>query len=154
MTVAASLFAGPGWRVSLPETVTDRIQPKPAPDTDITSMAIARGTIGNGEPATIIITVRPRAGRSAESFADGLLADMDDLTTKRQVTVAGGAAGVLVSARRYVEEGVVLDGYERVTLLVVPGGATLTTLAIRVPAEAEVDQAVKAIIASFEVLPA
>lgn len=140
--------------MSLPDSITTRIHPAPAPDTDITSMAIARGTIGHGEPVTVIVTVRPRSGRSAESFADGLLADMDEHATKRQVTVAGGAAGVLVSARRYVEEGVVLDGHERVTLLVVPGGATLTTLTVRVRAEAAVADAVAAIVGSFQVLPA
>lgn len=147
---SGSWFEGPGWKVLLPEALSTRLLPQPPSDTDITSMGIARGWVGD-TPVTVIITDRPLAGRRLESFAQGQIDSFEQPVERRQVSVGDSAVGLLVRGSRYVEEGVVLDGYEQVTLVVVPARKRLATLAVRVPLEAPLDEEVAAIVASFTV---
>lgn len=146
-------FEGPGWRVMLPPGISTRLTPRPPPDGDIDSMGIARGYEGD-VPVTVILTTRPRAGRRPADFLRLLSEDFDPQLETRSLPAPKGSERLLATGTRYVDEGVVLDAYEHVTVVLHSRADVFTTLAVRTPVEDPLPALVDAIIASFEVASA
>ena len=141
------------WNLRVPAGITTRHEAiEPPADTDLTSMAIARGWLSDSAPATIIVTTRPRTAWTLRKLARHLGQSYDeDVGDGRPFEVSGAHGARRLDGRHLREEGVSPDGVEHMTVVVAASREEMIVLTVRTPFEDPVLEQVETIIASLEV---
>ncbi len=126
---------------------------RPAPDSDLTFMAIARAVV-DGVPVSTLLAHRPRT-RHLRAEIDRTAASLDRVLTVGEVTVEGATVARWVRGVWTLEEALTEEGLELLTRVVVPVGEEHVGLTVRVPAGVDAGVAIAdAVVASWVILPA
>lgn len=139
-----------GWSVELPVPLIRQPNVRPAPDSDLLAMALARGWLDD-TPASIVIATAPSTG-PVRDRTERTATSLDQVEQHAAVKVPGASAAARVDGEWVFEEALTPSGHERLTQVVADDGTRHVSLSVRIPrAATHLHDVVERIAASFAI---